>query len=200
MTATITKVPSNKGRTFDVEPLSTDEVTALIRACSGRAPTGVRNRALVAVMGRAGLRCGEALALKPRDVDGDMLRVRVGKTGYRVLGLHPEAQALIERWMSVRGGLRGLSRVSPLFCTLRGGELDSSYVRRLMPRLAERAGIDKRVHPHGLRHSFATQLALEGVPAVVLRDALGHSSLSTTDTYLRRIAPATVVAAMRERA
>ncbi len=191
---------SNKGRTFDVEPLEAHEVTALIKACSSRAPTGVRNRALIAVLGRAGLRCGEALALMPRDVQGDVLRVRVGKTGYRVLGLHPEAQALVARWMDVRATLSGLSGASPLFCTLTGGALDSSYVRHLLPRLAAKAMIDKRCHPHGLRHSFATQMALEGVPSVVLRDCLGHTSLATTDRYLRRIAPATVIDAMVQRA
>ena len=61
--------PTNKGRRFPAELLSSEEIRALIRACSSRAPTGVRNRALIAVLYRGGLRISEALALLPKDVD-----------------------------------------------------------------------------------------------------------------------------------
>ena len=61
--------PTNKGRKLPPEPLTAEEVKALIRACSKRACTGVRNRALIAVLYRAGLRIGEALALLPKDLD-----------------------------------------------------------------------------------------------------------------------------------
>ena len=50
--------------------------------------------------------------------------------------------------------------------------------------------MQKRVHPHGLRHTHAVQLANEGVPLHLIRDQLGHASLATTDAYLRRLAPA----------
>ncbi|MCH8831577.1 MAG: tyrosine-type recombinase/integrase, partial [Chloroflexi bacterium] len=59
----------NKDRTYPPEVLTEDEVKSLIRACSNRAPTGIRNRALIIVMYRAGLRLSEALALKPKDID-----------------------------------------------------------------------------------------------------------------------------------
>ena len=63
--------PANKGRSFPVEVLSDEEVKALIRACSNRAPTGIRNRALIVVLYRGGSRLAEALALQPKDVDPD---------------------------------------------------------------------------------------------------------------------------------
>ncbi len=63
--------PANKGRSYPVEVLTDDEVKALIRACSSRAPTGIRNRALIVVLYRGGLRLGEALALQAKDVDPD---------------------------------------------------------------------------------------------------------------------------------
>jgi integrase len=57
----------------------------------------------------------------------------------------------------------------------------------LLPRLAREAGVGKRVHAHGLRHAFATELQAEGAPLSLIRDLLGQSSLATTDTCLRRL-------------
>jgi len=88
---------------------------------------------------------------------------------------------------------------APIFCTLQGGRIDSSYVRRLLPRLARKAGIDRRVHAHGLRHTYAAELAREGTAINVIRDALGHTSLAVTDRYLRDVAPTHVIDTMRAR-
>ena len=73
-------------------------------------------------------------------------------------------------------------------------------MRALMPRLARRAGIEKRVHAHGLRHTHAAELALEGQPMNLIQAQLGHSSLATTSRYLAHIAPAQLIEAMRVRA
>ena len=74
-----------------------------------------------------------------------------------------------------------------------GGGLAQSYVRQLLPRLAKHAGIQKRVHAHGLRHSFAAGLMAEGVPVNVISAALSHSSVATTAVYLDHIQPQAVV-------
>lgn len=191
----------NKGRTFPPEVLTEGEVKALIRACSNRAPTGIRNRALIVAMYRAGLRLGEALALKPKDVDPKTGTVRVlhGKGDrHRVVGLDPGAMAIVMRWMDKRKQL-GITGRSPLFCTLQGKPLKGSYVRTLLPRLASKVGIEKRVHPHALRHTMAFELAMEGVPVPVIQKQLGHASLATTQRYLDHIAPKDLVEAMRRR-
>jgi integrase/recombinase XerD len=183
-----------KGRRYPAEPLTAAEVDALLRGCSGRAPTGIRNRALIAVMYRAGLRIAEALALRPADVnlaDGTV-RVLHGKGDKsRTVGLDAGAMAVVARWMDRRRefGFRN----GPLFCTLAGGPLSDRYVRDMLKRLAARAGLEKRVHPHGLRHTHAAELVREGVPMNVIRDQLGHSSLAVTDRYLRNVAPADVI-------
>jgi site-specific recombinase XerD len=190
-----------RSRKRPAEVLTPEEVRAVIGACSSRAPTGIRNRALIASMWRCGLRVGEALALEPRDVDLDAgtLRIRHGKGDRsRTVGLDGQAQALIARWLERRQRL-GVNGRRRLFCKLDGGPLDQSYVRHLLRRLAGKAGIDKRVHPHGLRHTYSAELAREGVPMNVLRDALGHSTLATTDRYLRDVAPIHVIETMRRR-
>jgi integrase len=65
--------------------------------------------------------------------------------------------------------------------------------------LAAKAGIDRRVHAHGLRHTYAAELARERTPINVIRDALGHSTLAVTDRYLRDIAPIHVIETMKAR-
>ena len=195
------RTPANKGRRFPAELLSPEEVLALLRACSSRARTGIRNRALIAVLYRGGLRISEALALRPKDVDQAAGTVTVlhGKGDQRrTVGMDPAAFALLERWLDKRRAL-GIGARRPLFCTLEGRAIDSSYVRRLLPRLAARVGIEKRVHAHGLRHAHAAELAAEGLPVNVVQQQLGHGSLATTDRYLRHIAPRERVAAMRAR-
>ena len=119
-------------------------------------------------------------------------------TTSRVIGLDAGAFALVERWLDRRKTL-GLNCTVPLFCTLDGKPLDTSYVRHAMKRLAKRAGIEKRVHPHGLRHTHAAELAREGVPMNVIQAQLGHSSLATTSRYLAHVAPQQVVEAMQAR-
>lgn len=193
---------TRKGKKFPPEILTDAEVWALVKRCSARAPTGLRNRALIAVLYRGGLRISEALALMPKDLDRDAGTVRIlhakGDRS-RTVGLDPGAFAMIERWLDVRGA-RGIKNGSPIFCTLAGGSMKDAYCRQLFPRLARKAGIDKRVHPHSLRHTMASQLAAEGVPMNVIQQQLGHSSLATTSKYLQHIQPQQVIDTMQARA
>ena len=173
----------------------------MIRACSSRAPTGVRNRALIAVLWRSGLRISKALALELRDVDlqAGTIRVRHGKGDKsRTVGLDEQTSALLQRWLDRRRRLGPGARAA-VFCTLQGGRLDPSYVRHLLPRLARKANIDRRVHAHGLRHTYAAKLARELAPINVIRYALGHTSLAVTDRDLRDVAPMHVIETMRAR-
>ena len=188
-------------RRLPPEVLTDTEVCALMRACGRHAPTGLRNRALIALLYRTGLRIIEALSLYPKDLelaDGSV-RVLYGKGGRsRTVGLDPGAAAIIERWLDARSRL-DLDGSHPVFCTLRGHAMAAAYVRVMLKRLAARAGIDKRVHAHGLRHTHAAQLRAEGVDIAVISRQLGHSSITTTARYLDHIAPTAVIEAMRRR-
>ena len=194
-------VPANKGRKLPPELLTAADVRALLAACSTTAPTGVRNRALLVALYRAGLRLDEALTLTPAgvDVDGGVIRVRPRLSAHeRIAGIDAAGLAVIEAWLEVRAGL-GLAPDAPLFCTISGGPLHPAYVRQLLPRLAEKAGIGKRVHAQGLRHTHAAELAAEGLPAEVIQAQLGHGSLASTDRYLRRIPPEDRIGALHRR-
>lgn len=192
----------NRGRTFKPETLTPDEVRGLLASCSRRAPTGIRNRALIALLYCTGLRISEALALRPKDIDIDAGTITVlhGKGDKRrVVGVPDEALVLLERWMDTRRK-HGINGKNPVFCTLQGEAVKSPYIRALLPRLARKAGIDKRVHAHGLRHSHAFALASDGVPVVKISEALGHSNVSVTDRYIRHLGNAEAVEVVRSRA
>ncbi len=192
---------SNRGRKFPPEPLTEAEALALLRACSRRSATGLRNAALLVLLWRTGLRLAEALALKPSDVDHAAGTVRVlhGKGDKaRVVALGALALAVVARWADRRAAL-GLNGHAPLLCTLRGRALSQGYVRGLLPRLARRAGVAKRVHPHGLRHTFAAELRREGEDFVRIQRALGHAHLSTTARYVSHLEPTEVLDMLRAR-
>jgi integrase/recombinase XerD len=144
---------------------------------------------MIAVAWRSGLRIGEVLALKPKDIDldGGTVTIQHGKGDKRrVVGLDAGTAALTAQWLDVRRK-RGITGRSPVFCTLTGEPIDQSYVRHLLPRLAAKAGIEKRVHAHALRHAYAAALEREGATISMIRDLLGHSSAAVTDRYLRRL-------------
>jgi integrase/recombinase XerD len=180
---------STRGQKYPPEPLTSDEVAAILGKCSRRAPTGIRNRALLMLIYRSGLRISEALALKPTSIDLDQHSARVlhGKGNKAtVRPLHPSADDALTRWTDIRRELATAKgwKGAPLFCTLDGGQLSDRYVRDMLKRLAAKAGIDKRVHPHGLRHTYADELRRAGADVVVISKALGHSSIAVTARYL----------------
>jgi integrase/recombinase XerD len=165
----------------------------VLAMASKRAPTGVRNAAMLGVMWDTGLRVSEVCALAPADLirtgsNAPSLRVRRGKGGgdrYN-LGVPAQTWALMERWAGVRPSSRWL------FSTLNGNQLDTRYVRAMLARYSRRAGVHllgpgnmpKPVHPHALRHSYATRLVEAGVPIHDVQRALGHAHLSSTEVYL----------------
>ena len=101
-------------------------------------------------------------------------------------------------WLERRKAL-GIGARTPVFCTLQGGTLKTAYIRALLPRLARKAGIAKRVHAHGLRHAHAVELVQEGVPVHLIQQQLGHASLQTTSVYLNHIAPQQLIDVVRKR-
>lgn len=173
------------------EPLTPDEVAAL-EAATGRSPSGIRNQALIRTLHRTGIRIGEALALMPRDLEETRIHVRHGKGDRsRWVNYPADARAAVDHWLEVRDRL-GINGRHPVFCQItkgrEGGAINQAYVRAMLPRLGRKAGIEKRVHAHGLRHSYALFLIRErGANLLQVQAMLGHSNPATTAKYLRRI-------------
>ncbi|MGN6867089.1 MAG: tyrosine-type recombinase/integrase [Solirubrobacteraceae bacterium] len=189
------RAPANKGRRFPPEPLTNDEIQAILDALP-RGAAGTRNRALIVVMWRAGLRIAEALALLPKDVDLEQCSVTVlqGKGAKRrVAAIDHGVRPYIDAWLAERAKL-GVGSDRPLFCTTTragnvGGPINPSTVRQMLKRYAHKAGVTKRVHPHGLRHTHASELSQENIPVLEIRDQLGHEDLWMTARYISYITP-----------
>ena len=169
--------------------LTDQEIERLLAQANTRTITGLRTRAMIETMLGAGLRVGELVALKPRNVDlqEGMIRVDLGKGGRdRVIPVNNSTHAWMEAWSRARQehGLNGRTR---FFCSVQRGQsgrkLSPRYVQALIKRLAERAEIDRRVTPHTLRHTFATRMLKSGFNIREIQVLLGHSSVATTQIY-----------------
>ena len=175
------------------------EIETLIEAAAGRdgaagdrssdPALGRRDRAILELLYATGLRVGELVGLDwlALDLRERVLRV-VGKGGReRMVPFgRPAAEALrawLGDWEEVRGRDRGGGEGEPVFLNHRGGRLSARSVRRIVDRAVEAASIAAGVHPHTLRHTFATHLLEAGADLRTIQELLGHSSLSTTQRY-----------------
>ena len=104
----------------------------------------------------------------------------------KVAYLSAEANGLLRRWLDARKAL-GLGRSKRVFTTLKGGLLAGAYLRELAARKGEEAGIGWRIHPHALRHTFATNLLRDTGNLALVQDALGHSDPETTRIYAKTV-------------
>jgi integrase/recombinase XerC len=171
-------------------PLSVDDCDALIEVEAGRDEReALRNRAIAELLYGAGLRVAELCAADVRDLDLHQGEIRVsGKGGKeRVVPLPAAAREALEAWIAPRRGPGLLAE--PLFLSLKPRvkgvpkRLGPRDVRRILTARARVAGIAGRVHPHRLRHSFATHLLDMGADLREIQELLGHASLSTTQKY-----------------
>ncbi|MBM4384859.1 MAG: tyrosine recombinase XerC [Deltaproteobacteria bacterium] len=174
-------------------PLPVDDVTALLDATPEAPPRderiALRDQALFELMYGAGLRVGEVVALDVRDLDLVRGEVRVwGKGGKeRVVPLPAAAREALRIYLDARSEPGVLAQ--PLFASARRrkGErprrLDAREARKRLRKRALEAGVAGRVHPHRMRHSYATHLLDMGADLRAIQELLGHASLSTTQRY-----------------
>jgi integrase/recombinase XerD len=166
--------------------LSPAEAERLIDAAAGTTPRALRDQALVELLYGAGLRVSEAVGLEKGGVDLDQRLVRtIGKGGKeRVVPVGREAVEALRRYLS-RGRPHLDRRHRPeLFLNAQGGPLTRAGAFLILRRLASKAGLEPaRVHPHLLRHSFATHLLEGGADLRSVQEMLGHADLATTELY-----------------
>jgi site-specific recombinase XerD len=192
--------------------LTDQELAVLLGAVRTTSPTGLRNKAMLKIMAYGGLRVSEVTALRTTDVRREggrvLLDVRAGKGDKdRTVPLPDHVAETLDAWMVARRALGiGPGRV---FCTIRKGRsvhpvattngfaagrvteseltpgdpLSARYVQALVARLARRAGLEKRVTPHVLRHTAATRTLRAHGDVRRVQDLLGHSNVATTQIY-----------------
>lgn len=176
-------VASPKKDAYLPKVLRPDEVAELLERIPGSTPLDLRDRALLELAYAAGLRAEELVNLNVADLDADAEEVRVeGKGGRtRVVPVGEHAWKALDRYQA-RGRTALNSGVSEaLFLSKTGRRLSTSDVRRRLRLQTRRAGVS----PHTFRHSFATHLLEGGADLRTIQELLGHSSISTTQTYTR---------------
>ena len=192
-----------KGRRYPADPPRVEEIIAVMRRAGNR-PHGLRAKALIVVLWRAGLRISEALALTGVDLEpgrGALLvrcaarvgasRGRHGRTGVGLTSTPGSDFAEIFRWA---GCSAPSTRRDP------GVPCSPTAIRVQLRRLAAAAGVRRRFAPHQLRHAHAVELArVAGIPLNVIQRQLGHANLGVTSIYLQGIDNAEVIEAVNSR-
>ncbi|MEA2556195.1 MAG: integrase/recombinase XerD [Actinomycetota bacterium] len=168
-------------------PLSIDDMAALLGAPAPGTSDGLRDRAILELLYGAGLRVSELVGLDVDDVDLEVGAVRVmGKGGKeREVPLGSFGKEAVSAYLTrARPALASSRSRGALLLNLRfGTRLARQSVGRIVAAAAVSAGVDKRVTPHTLRHSFATHLLEGGADVRVVQELLGHASVATTQVY-----------------
>jgi site-specific recombinase XerD len=176
-------VSSPKKDSYLPKVLKPDEVGELLERIPGSTPLDLRDRALLELAYAAGLRAEELVNLDVKNLHADAEEVRVeGKGGRtRVVPVGEHAWRALERYLARGRTVLSAGESDALFLSKTGKRLSTSDVRRRLKLQTRRAGIS----PHTLRHSFATHLLEGGADLRTIQELLGHSSISTTQTYTR---------------
>ncbi|MBI4366960.1 MAG: tyrosine recombinase XerC [Deltaproteobacteria bacterium] len=164
--------------------LSVDETQALLEMPSGGHVLEMRDKAMMELIYSSGLRVSELVGLNTDDVDAKVGQVRVMGKGRkeRIVPVGSKACEAIRRYAEKREQI-AVGGTPALFCNRRGGRLTARSVERMMLKYLRGAGLNKRVTPHVLRHTFATHLLNSGADLRGIQELLGHASLSTTQKY-----------------
>ncbi len=168
------------------EFLTAAEMARLLKVPDLTRPQGLRNRAIIELLYASGLRVSELVSLNIEQTNLESREVRVwGKGGKERISLmgKPAASAISLYLSSGRPHLESNVKTSALFLNRRGQRLSARSVQRMLITLARKAGIIKSVHPHMLRHTFATHLLDGGADLRVVQELLGHADLSSTQIY-----------------
>jgi len=166
--------------------LSPSEAERLVEAAAGTQPRDLRDRALAELLYGAGLRVSEAVSLERGGVDLERRLVRcTGKGGKeRVVPIGRQSAESLRRYLARGRPFLDRRHRAELFLNAKGGPLTRAGAFLILRRLAARAGLEpERIHPHLLRHSFATHLLEGGADLRSVQEMLGHADLATTELY-----------------
>ena len=166
--------------------LTAEEIDKLLTCPDATSPLGMRDKAILELIYAAGLRVSEIanLCIEEIDLAGRTIRVLgKGKKERIVVIGEPARAALLSYIQCARNELKGENPAKKLFINYQGRPISMRWIQRLVSKYAASCGLEKQVHPHTLRHTFATHLLDGGADLRVVQELLGHSNLSTTQIY-----------------
>jgi integrase/recombinase XerD len=168
------------------QPLSKVEIEKMVSAPAGDGPLEIRDRALLELLYACGLRIAEAcnVRLENLDEEGGVIRVTGKGNKTRLIPVGRAALAALKTYLEiVRPKLVTPRSGAEIFLSIRGHPLTPARIWQLVRHYARLAGIEEAVHPHQLRHSFATHLLAGGADLRIIQEMLGHASIATTQIY-----------------
>ena len=165
-----------------------EEIDALLDSIDESSDLGLRNRAIVELMYASGLRASEVVAMKLSDIDRSRQVIHILGKGKkeRYVPFHELALECLEKYLDeARFSLmvNAKEKHSYVFVNKNGNPLTTRGLRDILDRLSLNSGIGRRLHPHTIRHTFATHLLDQGAELRFVQEMLGHSNLSTTQIY-----------------
>ncbi len=168
------------------QPLSKDQMAKLVAAPAGDTPLEIRDRALLELLYACGLRIAEACGVRLENLDeeGGVIRVTGKGNKTRLIPVGRAALDALKLYLaSGRPKLVSPRSGAEIFLSVRGHALTPARIWQLVRHYAKHAGIEEAIHPHQLRHSFATHLLAGGADLRIIQEMLGHASIATTQIY-----------------
>ncbi len=196
-------VPAPRKKKRLTEILSVEEMKTLLEQAYADEPLGARDKAVFELLYSSGLRVSEAVGADWSGFDSGMrfLRVLGKRNKTRVVPLIDAAIEALNAYRplyhKLKSGADGAKSGDAIFLNHRGGRLTARSVRRLLDKYALKAGLVRKIHPHLIRHSFATHLLAAGCDLRTIQELLGHSSLRATQRYTH-VSPEELIAVYRK--
>ena len=183
--AELLSAPRRQRRLPDV--LRSDEVATLLDRIPARSPLELRDRAIFELAYSSGLRAAEMVDLDLESIDFESEQVRVEGKGAktRIVPIGEPAAKALDAWLAKGRTALADTDQQALFVSRTGRRLSTSDLRRRLASWSSKAGLPPGVHPHSLRHSFATHLLDGGADLRAIQELLGHASVSTTQIYTK---------------
>ncbi len=167
------------------EILSIEEVNLLLEQPSGDTPKEIRDKAMLELLYATGLRVSELISLKMSDINLSLNYIEChDRTKSRIIPIENAAKYALNRYITeIRPSMCADSEY--LFTNIKGDMMSRQGFWKVLKSYAKKAGINKDITPHMIRHSFATHMVINGADLVSLQEMLGHSDISTTQMYLK---------------
>ncbi|MFO1445897.1 tyrosine recombinase XerC [Bacillus sp. Bva_UNVM-123] len=164
-----------------------EELSQLFKACETETPLGQRNKALLELLYATGMRVSECSQIRLKDLDMSLSTVLVRGKGKKERYIPFGSFASDALYVYIQNGRKSLlyqNNVNDfLFLNFRGGQLTSRGIRLILNKLIEQSALTGKIHPHMLRHTFATHLLANGADMRTVQELLGHAFLSSTQIY-----------------